>query len=61
MIFVEQGKEDNYADDPFDVSDVDSMLIYLTNIKDVRREAIENAQKEAEENQVNDTETDISE
>ena len=32
MIFVEQGKEDNYADDPFDVSDVDSMLIYLTNI-----------------------------
>ena len=61
MIFVEQGKEDNYADDPFDVSDVDSMLIYLTNIKDVRREAIENAQKEAEENQINDTETDISE
>ena len=61
MIFVEQGKEDNYADDPFDVSDVDSMLIYLTNIKDVRREAIENAQKEAEENQVNDTETNISE
>ena len=61
MIFVEQGKEDNYADDPFDVSDVDSMLIYLTNIKDVRREAIENAQKEAEENQVDDTETDISE
>ena len=51
MIFVEAGKEDNHADDPFDVSDVDSMLTYLTGIRDVRREAIENAQKEAEENQ----------
>ena len=45
MIFVEAGKEDNHADDPFDVSDVDSMLTYLTGIRDVRREAIENAQK----------------
>ena len=61
MIFVEAGKEDNHADDPFDVSDVDSMLTYLTGIRDVRREAIENAQKEAEENQADETETDISE
>lgn len=61
MIFVEAGKEDNHADDPFDVSDVDSMLTYLTGIRDVRREAIENAQKEAEENQTDETETDISE
>ena len=49
MIFVEAGKEDNHADDPFDVSDVDSMLTYLTGIRDVRREAIENAQKEAKD------------
>ena len=61
MIFVEAGKEDNHADAPFDVSDVDSMLTYLTGIRDVRREAIENAQKEAEENQADETETDISE
>ena len=61
MIFVEAGKEDNHADDPFDVSDVDSMLTYLTGIRYVRREAIENAEKEAEENQTDETETDISE
>ena len=61
MIFVEAGKEDNHADDPFDVSDVDTKLTYLTGIRDVRREAIENAQKEAEENQADETETDISE
>ena len=59
MIFVEQGKEDNFADDPFDVSDVDSMLTYLTSIKDVRRDAIETAQQEAD--QQDETETDISE
>jgi peroxiredoxin len=71
MIFVEQGKEDNFVDDPFDVSDVDSMLTYLENIKDVRRDAIAQAQKEAEELanseaqpeeiQQDDTETDTSE
>ena len=71
MIFVEQGKEDNFVDDPFDVSDVDSMLTYLENIKDVRRDAIAQAQKEAdelanseaqpEEIQQDDTETDTSE
>ena len=49
MIFVEQGKEDNFADDPFDVSDVDSMLDYLTSIKDVRRDAIADAQQEADQ------------
>lgn len=59
MIFVEQGKEDNFADDPFDVSDADSMLDYLTSIKDVRRDAIADAQKEAD--QQDETETDISE
>jgi peroxiredoxin len=66
MIFVEQGKEDNHADDPFDVSDVDSMLTYLTSIRDVRRDAIEEAQIEAEEaeqqeNQQDETETDTTE
>ena len=49
MIFVEQGKEDNFAGDPFDVSDVDSMLTYLTSVRDIRRDAIEEAQIEAEQ------------
>lgn len=57
MIFVEQGKEDNFAGDPFDVSDATSMLNYLTNIKDVRREAIEESNIQAEEEALNDTET----
>jgi peroxiredoxin len=57
MIFVEQGKEDNFAGDPFDVSDATSMLNYLTNIKDVRREAIQDAKTRAEEEALNDTET----
>ena len=48
-----------FADDPFDVSDVDSMLDYLTSIKDVRRDAIADAQQEAD--QQDETETDISE
>jgi peroxiredoxin len=55
MIFVEQGKEDNYAGDPFDVSDATSMLNYLTDIKDIRREAI--AENEAKMAQQDDTET----
>ena len=57
MIFVEQGKEDNFAGDPFDVSDATSMLNYLTDIKDVRREAIQDAKTRAEEEALNDTET----
>ena len=57
MIFVEQGKEDNFAGDPFDVSDATSMLNYLTNIKDVRREAIQDAKTRDEEEALNDTET----
>ena len=57
MIFVEQGKEDNFAGDPFDVSDATSMLNYLTNIKDVRREAMQDAKTRAEEEALNDTET----
>ena len=68
MIFVEQGKEDNFAGDPFDVSDVDSMLTYLTSVRDIRRDAIEEAQIEAEqpeqqpeETQQNDTATDTPE
>jgi|TARA_B110000858_G_scaffold198491_1_gene265656 peroxiredoxin len=46
MIFVEQGKEDNYAGDPFDVSDATSMLNYLTGIKDVRRQALAEQQED---------------
>ena len=37
MIFCEEGKEDNFAGDPFDVSDAESMLEYLSNVKDLRR------------------------
>ena len=43
MIFVEDGKEDNFAGDPFDISDAESMLNYLTAARDVRREEIERA------------------
>ena len=61
MIFVEQGKEDDFAGDPFDVSDATSMLNYLTDIRDVRRDAIADALKEAEANESNETEDNISE
>jgi peroxiredoxin len=37
MIFCEDGKEDNFAGDPFQVSDAESMLEYLSNVKDLRR------------------------
>lgn len=43
MIFVEDGKEDNFAGDPFDVSDSTSMLNYLEAIRDVRREELARA------------------
>ena len=64
MIFCEEGKEDNFAGDPFDISDATSMLNYLTSIKDVRRDAIADAKKQAEElaeQNSNDTEDSISE
>ena len=54
MIFCEQGKEDNFAGDPFEVSDVDTMFSYLETARDVRREEIkryEEAQAEFEEAQ----------
>ena len=55
-IFCEDGKEDNFAGDPFDVSDADTMLEYLQNVKELRREEIarfeeEQAQAEAEAEQ----------
>jgi len=37
MIFVEEGKEDNYEGDPFVVSSVESVLRYLENVRDLRR------------------------
>ena len=49
MIFCEEGKEDNYVGDPFQVSDVISMLEYLKNVKDLRREQIGIADKADEE------------
>lgn len=64
MIFCEEGKEDNFAGDPFDISDATSMLNYLTSIKDVRRDALADAKKQAEElaeQNSNDTEDSISE
>ena len=49
MIFCEEGKEDNYVGDPFQVSDVISMLEYLKNVKDLRREQIGISDKADEE------------
>ena len=46
MIFVEDGKEDNFAGDPFDVSDSTSMLNYLEAVKDIRREELARANAE---------------
>ena len=50
-IWVEDGKTDNYAGDPFVVSDAKSMVNYLKEVRDIRRDAIAafNAQKEQEE------------
>ncbi|OUX37779.1 MAG: hypothetical protein CBE33_02595 [Candidatus Pelagibacter sp. TMED273] len=68
MIFCEVGKEDNYADDPFSVSDATSMLNYLTNIKEPRRDAIKDAlerqaqeEAEAEQQESNETEDNSTE
>jgi len=47
MIFCEEGKEDNFAGDPFEISDATSMLNYLEAVKDIRLEEI--ARVEAEE------------
>lgn len=52
MIFCEDGKEDNYAGDPFSVSDVTSMLEYLKNVKDLRR-----TQLKIEDEETDDTTT----
>ena len=46
MIFVEEGKEDNFAGDPFSVSDATSMLEYLTNVKDLRRSQLKIQEEE---------------
>tara|TARA_B110000503_G_scaffold55489_1_gene89068 strand:- start:1730 stop:2314 length:585 start_codon:yes stop_codon:yes gene_type:complete len=47
MIFCEEGKEDNFAGDPFEISDATSMLNYLEAVKDIRKEEI--ARGEADE------------
>ncbi len=52
MIFCEEGKEDNYAGDPFSVSDVTSMLEYLKNVRDLRR-----SQLKIEDEETDDTAT----
>ena len=46
MIFCEPNKEDNFAGDPFEVSDVDTMFDYLSNVKDVRRDEIARFEEE---------------
>ncbi len=56
MIFVEDGKEDNFAGDPFDVSDSTSMLNYLEAVKDIRREEIARAKAEEEKGFVKNAE-----
>jgi peroxiredoxin len=46
MIFCEPNKEDNFAGDPFEVSDVDTMFDYLFNVKEVRRDEIARFEEE---------------
>jgi peroxiredoxin len=53
MIFCEEGKEDNFAGDPFEISDETSMLNYLEAVKDIRKEEI--ARAEADEEDTNNT------
>ena len=48
MIFCEEGKEDNFAGDPFEISDATSMLNYLEAVKDIRKEEIERAEANEE-------------
>jgi thioredoxin-dependent peroxiredoxin len=52
MIFCEEGKEDNFAGDPFEISDATSMLNYLEAVKDIRKEEIARASVD-EENTTN--------
>ena len=54
MIFVEEGKEDNFAGDPFSVSDATSMLEYLTNVKDLRRSQLKIQEEESTKNEETD-------
>ena len=53
MIFCEEGKEDNCAGDPFEISDATSMLNYLEAVKDIRKEEI--ARAEADEESTTDS------
>lgn len=48
MIFCEEGKEDNFAGDPFEISDATSMLNYLEAVKDIRKEEIARAEVDEE-------------
>lgn len=57
MIFVEEGKEDNFEGDPFVVSSAENMLRYLQNVRDLRREELGLEVEEANE----DTDSTISE
>lgn len=50
MIFVEEGKEDNFAGDPFEISDATTMLSYLEGVKDIRREEIARFEQNDQEN-----------
>lgn len=54
MIFVEEGKEDNFAGDPFSVSDATSMLEYLINVKDLRRSQLKIQEEESAKNEETD-------
>ena len=49
-IWVEDGKQDNFKGDPFNVSDSKTMLQYLEAVRDLRRAAIaESAQQNVEQ------------
>jgi len=58
-IFCEDGKEDNFAGDPFDISDADTMLEYLQNVKELRREEIARFQEEQERAEAEEIEEDV--
>ena len=61
MIFCEPNKEDNFAGDPFEVSDVDTMFDYLSNVKEVRRDEIARFEEEQEKLELENTQDALEE
>ena len=61
MIFCEPNKEDNFAGDPFEVSDVDTMFDYLSNVKEVRRDEIARFEEEQKKLELENTQDALEE